>query len=431
MSSRSQPSPPLEGTLRSMLRSPIVALLLLSVAAALFSAGFLLGDFGIPDRAYATAGTPAELARQFHIFWEAWQRVEQEFFSPAPLDPQAMTYGAIRGMMTALGDPFTYFVEPSRYRLESDTANGAFGGIGASLALVGARATFTETYVGSPAEVAGLQAGDRLLGVNGADVTGLPLDQVVLLIRGPLDTSVRLDVQREGGQKLSLDVVRQRIDLPSLSSLLVSDEVGYIGIQTFTARTGEELAGAIQDLQGQNAKALVLDVRGNGVGLTDGAIDVLRCLLGHGIAFREVLPGAEERRYAIPFAEPLVDWPLAVLLDGGTASAAEMVAAAIRDYQRGVLIGQRTFGKGSVQSVHQLSDGSSVHVTVSRWLSADGYPIEGVGLEPDIVVAAATSPNAGDPPLWRAVQYLDQKIGRVPSSEVAPLRLHDTGKVTV
>jgi C-terminal processing protease CtpA/Prc len=154
-------------------------------------------------------------------------------------------------------------------------------------------------------------------------------------------------------------------------------------------------------------------------------------LLGHGIAFRELRAGAEERRYAIPFAEPLVDWPLAVLLDGGTASAAEMVAAAIRDYHRGVLVGQRTFGKGSVQGMYQLSDGSSVHVTISHWLSANGDPIEGVGLEPDILVAATAGSDAEDLSLRRALEYLDQEIGRVPSGAIAPLGLQDTGKVTV
>jgi carboxyl-terminal processing protease len=211
----------------------------------------------------------------------------------------------------------------------------------------------------------------------------------------------------------------------------LSDGIGYVGIRLFSAQTGEELAGAIQQLQRQNANALVLDLRGNGGGLTGGAIDVLRRLLGHGIAFRELRRGAEEQRHAIPFGEPLMDWPLAVLLDGGTASAAEIVAAAIHDYERGVLIGQRTFGKGSVQGMYQLSDGSSVHVTISHWLSANGYPIEGVGLEPDIVVASTGVSEAEDPFVRQAVDYLDQKTGRISTGSIAPLRSNDSGKVMV
>jgi carboxyl-terminal processing protease len=225
--------------------------------------------------------------------------------------------------------------------------------------------------------------------------------------------------------------VRQQVEMPSISWQLLSDGIGYIGIHLFSARTGEELASAIQELRRQDVGALALDLRGNGGGLTGGAIDVLRRLLGHGIAFRELHRGADEQRHAIPFGQPLVDWPLAVLLDGGTASAAEMVAVAIRDYERGVLIGQRTFGKGSVQGMYQLSDGSSVHVTISHWLSAKGYPIEGVGLEPDIVVASTIVAGAEDPSLRRAVDYLEQRIGRTSTGSIAPLRSHDFGKVMV
>jgi carboxyl-terminal processing protease len=131
-------------------------MLLLGMAAGLFSAGFVLGRSGIPGRMQAIGGTPPQFARQFRIFWEAWQWVEREFYSPTPLEPQAMTYGAIQGMMTALGDPFTYFAEPAQHRLESDTFKGDFGGIGASLSLVDARPTFVDVYVASEAEVAGL-----------------------------------------------------------------------------------------------------------------------------------------------------------------------------------------------------------------------------------------------------------------------------------
>jgi carboxyl-terminal processing protease len=377
------------------------------------------------------AGTPLQFARQFHVFWEAWQLIDYEYYSPAPPDPRAMTYGAIQGMMTALDDRFTYFAVPSQHRLESDTFKGDFGGIGASLALVEGQPTFVEVYVASSAESAGLQAGDRLLAVNGTDVVGMTLDQVVLLIRGPLDTPVQVEVQRGVGRESFPSIMRQRVDLPSVESQLLSDEVGYVAIRLFSAHTGEELATAIQELQRLNAKALVLDLRGNGGGLTGGAIDVLRRLLGHGIAFRELRPGQEELRHPIPFCEPLADWPLAVLLDAETASAAEIVAAAIHDYGRGVLVGQRTFGKGSVQGMYQLSDGSSVHITVSHWLSASGYAIDGVGLDPDFIVPTAGGAETEDPFLRRAVDYLEQTMGRIFAGSIAPLRVRHLGKVLV
>jgi carboxyl-terminal processing protease len=408
-----------------------LSVLFLSIAVVLFASGFALGHFGIPGGNYIASVTLPESARQFRIFWEAWQKIEQEFYFPTPLNPQAMTYGAIHGMVASLGDPFTSFVEPAEHRLESDTFKGDFGGIGASLVLADTQPTVVEVYLSSPAEVAGLQLGDRVLAVDGTETAGLLLDQVVLLIRGPLDSPVRLDVQRVGGDRVSLTILRQRVEMPSLTWQLLSDGIGYVGIHLFSARTGEELARAIQELQAQRVGALVLDLRDNGGGLTGGAIDVLRCLLGYGIAFREVRRGGDEQRYAVPFSEPLVDWPLAVLVDGRSASAAEMVAAAIRDYERGVLIGQRTFGKGSVQGMYPLGDGSSVHVTISEWLSAKGYPIDGVGLEPDIVAAPTAVSEAEDFSLRRAVSYLQQKIGRISTGSIAPLRSHDTGKVMV
>jgi len=154
------------------------------------------------------------------------------------------------------------------------------------------------------------------------------------------------------------------------------------------------------------ARALVLDLRGNGGGVVEGARDVLSQLIGHGIAFRELNKDGKESRHAIPFRLRTVGWPLAVLVDAGTASSAEILAAAIRDHERGLLIGEPTFGKGSVQAIFPLRDGSSVHVTISRWLRSNGHPIEGVGLQPDIAVAPATGQKEGDLSLQRAVEHL-------------------------
>ena len=397
----------------------------------LCAGGFLLGRFGVPGQGYLAPPTASSHARRVRVLWEAWRILEQRFYSPTALDPQVMTYGAIHGMVAGLGDPFVSFVEPAAHRLEIDSLKGEFGGIGASLVLMQAYPTFIEVYVSSPAESAGLQVGDRLLAVDGHSVSGLPLEQIALLIRGSLDSPVRLDVERATGQRLSVSIVRQRVEMPSLGWQTLSDGIGYVGIHFFSARTGEELDKAIQELQRQRVAALVLDLRGNAGGVTGGAIDVLRHLLGHGIAYRELRRGAHEQRHAIPFDEALVDWPLALLLDRQTASAAEMVAAAIRDYDRGVLVGQHTFGKGSVQGMYPLSDGSSLHVTISRWLSPAGYTIDGVGLEPDIAVDLSGIVATDDASLRRAVDYLHQKIGRASENGIAPLISRYPGKVMV
>jgi len=426
----SNPLPPRGASTTWRVRWMLVALTL-GVAVAVFVAGFAFGHFATPGEGHIAPMITADQARQFHIFWEAWHKIQQRFYSPTALDPQAMTYGAIHGMVASLGDPFASFVEPPEHRLESDTFKGDFGGIGASLISVDAYPTIVEVYMASPAEGAGLQVGDRLLSVEGTQVAGLLMEDIVLLVRGPLGSPVQLEVQRASGEELALSIVRQRVEMPSLNWQLLAEGIGYVGIQLFSARTGEELTRAIQELQTHGVGALVLDLRGNGGGLTGGAIDVLHGLLGHGIAFRELRPGAPEQRHAIPFGEPLVEWPLAVLVDGGTASAAEMVAAAIHDYERGVLIGQRTFGKGSVQAMYQLSDGSSVHVTVSKWFSANGYPIDGAGLEPDLVVAPAGAAETEDAYLRRAVDYLEQQVGHISAGRIAPIKSRDSRKVMV
>ncbi len=340
---------------------------------------------------------------------EAYQHLQSSFYPPNQLDTQAMTHGAIRGLLASLEDPHTFFLEPEQRRLESDSLQGEFGGIGVLLLAEGGVVTIADISPDSPAEQAGLRVGDTVQAVNDTRVINLSLDEVVLLIRGPLGTAVRVQVLRNG-QLLQLTAIRGRIELPSLSWQLLSDAVGYVRIDSFTGRTGEELVRALSSMAGSETSALVLDLRGNGGGAVDGATAVLGQLLGHGIAYRELNQGQLERRHPIPFNAEAIDWPLAILIDGGTASAAEIVAAALRDHRRGKLIGEATFGKGSMQGIFELGDGSSIHVTIARWLSSHGVPIEGSGVQPDLVVAAVPADGERDKVLNAAMQYLDEEL---------------------
>lgn len=385
-----------------LLISPLLALML-------FVAGLVVGHFSTPVNRYPMTNTPAEQVEQFRVFREAWSRIERKFYSPVPLEYQDMTYGAIRGMLASLGDPHTILVEPPQHRLETDTFQGEFGGIGVSIAIQEQQPVIVEVHTGSPAERAGLQSQDILLSVDGTDVAGLALDTVILLIRGPIDTRVELVVHRSG-QELSFGVVRELIELPSLTWQVLPEDIGYVHIQFFSGRTGEELSRAITALRERGARALVLDLRGNGGGVVEGARDVLSQLIGHGIAFRELSKDGKESRHAIPFRLRTVGWPLALLVDAGTASSAEILAAAIRDHERGLLVGEPTFGKGSVQAIFPLRDGSSVHVTISRWLSSNGHPIEGIGLQPDIAVAPARAQEEGDLSVRRAIEHLTLEL---------------------
>ncbi|MBM4431463.1 MAG: S41 family peptidase [Chloroflexi bacterium] len=340
-----------------------------------------------------------------HVFWEAWTQIEQQFFAPTPLDPQGMTRGAVNGMLASLNDPYTLFVEPSQHRLETDRLEGQFGGIGVSLDITDKQVVVDRVHADSPAEQAGVQVGDVLLSVYGMDLDGLSADEVVLLIRGPVGSMVQLRVRRGDQEELDLVMIRQQIEVPSLAWQLMPDGIGYIYIYRFTARTGAEFSAALRLLGPSNVRALVLDLRGNGGGLVDGAVQVLGHLIGHGIAYRE-LSKEGETRYAIPFEADAIDWPLAVLVDGASASAAEIVASALQDYGRGILFGEPTSGKGSMQGIFLLSDGSSLHVTTARWLSPHGHPIQGVGVQPDIVISAVENKADADLVLQRAIDHL-------------------------
>jgi carboxyl-terminal processing protease len=384
----------------------LILLMLPLLALVLFVAGVVVGCFATRPSRYPVASTPAEQVDQFRVFWEAWDQIEHKFYSPVPLEHRDMTYGAIRGMLASLGDPHTVLVEPPQHRLETDTFEGGFGGIGVVVAIEDHQPIIVEVHPGSPAEKAGLQGEDALLLVDGDSVSSLALDRVVLLLRGPTGSPVELVVRRSGERELSFKIVRERIELPSLTWQMLAADVGYVHIEFFSGRTGEELSHAVGTLREGGARALVLDLRSNGGGVVESAIDVLGQLIGHGIAFRELGQEGDERRHPIPFRLQTVDWPLAVLVDGGTASSAEIVAAAIRDYERGLLVGEPTLGKGSVQAIFPLQDGSSVHVTISRWLTSNGRPIEGMGLQPDIAVAAGEGQEDGDLSLQRAIEHL-------------------------
>jgi len=379
------------------------------LSVVLFTAGVIAGwwcDSSPLDLVDAWSEDPGAGYQDGSIFLEAWHAIEVQFYSGASMKPTSMVHGAISGMVASLGDPHSRFVPPEQVRLEANTLQGEFGGIGVSLVMEESEPTIVEVGTGSSAEQAGLRTGDAMRSVDGRRLRALSLDEIVLLIRGEVGTTVQLELAR-GEHLWSVDIVREPVQVPSLSWELLPDGYGYVRIGLFSGRTGGEFEQVVAALRLSGVHALVLDLRGNGGGVVGSALEVLGQLVGHGIGYREIGKDGSQLRHAIPFRAQPNDWPLAVLVDGGTASASELVAAAIRDHNRGVLIGMPTFGKGSLQGIFGLSDASSVHVTISRWLSPAGHPIESVGVRPDIEVGQGNS--RGQPEdivLQRAIEYL-------------------------
>jgi carboxyl-terminal processing protease len=387
------------------------------IALALL-AGLLLFSLGVGAgygaHWYLTKNVPtSEETERLSVYWEAWRIVEDKFYGDIPDGPTPV-YGAIRGALGTLQDPYTLFVEPQPRALEKAELEGKFGGIGAYVTRGPAGEVVLTPMVDSPAEKAGVQEGDRLHQVDDVTITPqMTTDEVVLLIRGEVDTQVMLTLERAGAvDPVVVTITRQIIETPSVEWRVLEQDAstGYIRIRLFTERTGRELERAIEDLREAGVSRLILDLRDNGGGLLDAAVDVASQFLHEGVVLYEDRRDQPEKFYSVKKGGQALDLPLVVLINGGTASASEIVAGALRDYERGPLIGERTFGKGSVQLVYDLSDQSSLHVTVARWLTPNRHRIDAEGLVPDVEVVPSETERASgaDPQLEQAIAYLQE-----------------------
>ncbi len=394
---------------RSFKRLTLVVFVVL-VCSLSFLAGYGAGQrpLLVPVASAQTA-QGSDLTEKFKLFWEAWSWIDREFYDRAALDPTKITYSAIRGMLQTLGDPHTSFVDPQEREVSETQLRGGFQGIGAYVELTtDGKVRIVGPQEGSPAEAAGIRAGDVILQVDGKPIQGMNLIQAVSLIRGPKGTKVTLTLQREGEpETINLEVSRADIKVESVRARSLDHKVAYVRVSQFGQQTAKELRDAVQELSKESPSGLVLDLRGNPGGYLASAIDVSSLFLEDGVVLYELKSNGERQEYRIKRGNVVTKLPMIVLVDKGSASAAEIVAGALQDHQRALLVGERTFGKGSMQSVHVLSDGSSIHVTVANWLTPKERPINGNGLEPDVPVKLPQQPEPGsDPALDKAVDML-------------------------
>ncbi|MBN1566081.1 MAG: S41 family peptidase [Anaerolineae bacterium] len=376
----------------------VLAGLVLSTA---FLAGFIV-------RGWDSATAQDQDTETFTLLNEVENLLTAHYLRDLPSESE-MEYAAIRGYLGSLADPYTFFIDPPVAQSESDVLAGQYGGIGVQVKHN--ERGFFELYPfpDSPAIKAGVQDGDILLTVNGEDIAaGERLDVIDRLLRGEVGdgNGVTLIVMGPDATEpreyfIEFDVVQ----VPSViwRRLVEEPTFGYIHLMRFTARTPEELHTALTELDEQGVVALVLDLRGNSGGLLQESVEVASEFLDGGPVFYDRNRAGEETVEAAAGGAGL-DKPLVVLVDGGTASAAELVAGAIRDRERGVLIGQRTYGKGSVQLIFRLSDESSIHITSSEWFTPAHTPLDGTGLEPDIAMIPAE--DGRDVELGEAIRHL-------------------------
>jgi carboxyl-terminal processing protease len=392
------------------MRSLVRVLFIILISACLTS-GAYLGGYGTAAllRPAPQPAASVDAEGQFRVFWEAWRVVQEEFYG-GPVDASELTYGATRGAVATLGDPFTWFADPQEAEQIKEAASGRYSGIGAVVNENDAgNVIIVRPFRGGPADLGGLLPGDVILEVDGAGTGDLTLEQSVELIRGPAGTTVRLLVQRAGlDQPFEVEVVRADIEIPSVEYKMLDEGVAYVKLNDFREQAADQLHAALAELLAEEPVGLILDLRDNPGGLFTSSIEVASEFIEEGvIAVEKGSHGLDETHMAL--GDGLAtEIPLVVLINGGTASASEIVAGAIRDHGRGVLIGETTLGKGAVQNPVDLSDGSHLRLTVAYWYPPKGQLIQGEGIAPDIEVSLTDEDLAEgrDPQLEQAVAYL-------------------------
>jgi carboxyl-terminal processing protease len=360
--------------------------------------------------ATVTATVEPDLGLDAQLFDEAMSLLETQFYGELP-QGEDVTYNAIRGVVDRLGDRNTAFVDPETAALFNADMEGAFEGIGARVGLAEMGGVLIEyLFPEQPAERAGLQVGDIILEVDGQDVTQMGLTEAIGLIRGPKGSEVTLTLVRQGAEEpLDIEVTRARIELPVVTSKTLADgKIEYISLAEFSSVAPQRLAQAVRSALDKKPEGLILDLRGNPGGLLDASVQIGSYFVPQGNILLERMKDGETKEYARRGRYLLGDTPLVVLVDGGSASASEIVAGAVQDAGTGVLIGEKTFGKGSVQLPNMLSDGSQLRVTIAHWFTPKDRGIHELGLEPDIAVPLTQEDREAerDPQLDRAVEYL-------------------------
>ena len=356
---------------------------------------------------------PSEVPEELQAIWEVWAILTREHVDRSELEPEAFTEAAIRGMLDALGDPHTNYVRPEAFEIESGDLQGKFEGIGANVSMrLDGKLQIVAPIKGSPAEAAGLRPADVILEVDGVSIVGLSLLEAVARIRGPRGSTVDLLVQHLG----SLDpehvfVVRDVIPLESV--LLRSepgDRIAHIRITSFYRNTAENLADSVREAIDGGAEALILDVRDNPGGLLQSVVDVTSQFLDEGLVLYEVDGAGRRTNWKVGDTGETIDVPMVVLTNEFSASASEILAGALQDYERATVVGATTYGKGSVNVLRRLSNDGGLYVTFARWFTPLGRPIEGEGVTPDIEVSERDRQQAEAMQLEKAIDILESQL---------------------
>ena len=355
----------------------------------------------------AIEGLPPEFQR----LSEVWKLLANEQIDGSDLDAVTISDGAIRGMLFALGDPYASFLNPEQLSLEQEDIRGFFGGIGAEVGVRNGAMTILAPMPDTPAEKAGVKAGDVILEVNGESIRGLTLLEVVHLIRGEKGTKVSLLLRHlSNSETVLIEIERDIIDLESVTLLMQVGRIGHLRLSGFTGTTNKELKEALERFERSKGLGIVLDLRNNPGGLVSSVVDVTSQFIENGLVLYQEDAKGNRRDWRVKSGGEALDIPMVVLVNEFSASASEVFIGAIIDNDRATVIGTTTFGKGSVTNLWRLDDGSGVNVTTARWFTPGGALIEGNGLNPDVVLDPLDEDEDEDLHLDRAIEILKEEL---------------------
>jgi len=398
---------------RKFISSVIIVILL----AGSFYGGFWYGKNSRPSIEKVSGVFNKETGKpdsiDFSLFWDSWTQIEEKFVNRSALDYQKMVYGAIDGMVKSLGDPYTAFFPPVESKKFSEDIKGSFDGIGAEIGMRKDILIVISPLEGSPAKKAGLLAGDQILKIDDKATADLNVDEAVNLIRGSKGTQVTLAILREGwSDTKDYKITRDVINVPILKYEIKDiggKKIAYIQLYEFTENAANEFTKKVNEILNSNAQGIVLDLRGNPGGYLEVAVDIASWFVDGGkLVVSEDFGNGNKNEHTSYGYKKLATYPTVVLIDQGSASASEILAGALRDDNGIKLVGEKSFGKGSVQELENLRGGTSLKMTVAKWLTPSGHSIMEQGLEPDIQVGRTQEDvDAGrDPQLDKALELL-------------------------